>query len=272
MTAQPPPGEADTVAVGERAELLATKLTVPSVRPDLLPRTDLVRRLDEGSGRSLVLVCAPAGFGKTTMLAEWASGTSRPVAWVSLDRDDNDPTRFWRYLVAALGRVCAGVAERVLPLLAAPTVLSGEGVATAVINELEAASDDVVLVLDDYHVIDSPPIHDGLAFLLGHLPPRLHVVISGRADPPLPVARLRANGQLAEFRAGDLRFTAEESAAFLAKVWGLELSAQAVAALESRTEGWAAGLQLAALSLRGRPTRRLSSTRSPDPTGMSWTT
>jgi LuxR family transcriptional regulator, maltose regulon positive regulatory protein len=237
----------------ERADLLLAKLIIPRTSPDQVGRPDLVKRLDQGMAASLILVCAPPGFGKTTLLADWACGQDQPVAWLSLDREDNDPARFWRYVVAALDRVCEGLGQRFGPLLAGPAVLSSEGVATALINELEALSGEVVLVLDDYHVIESASIHNGLAFLLGHLPGQLHLVISSRSDPPLPVARLRAGGQLAELRARDLRFTPEESAAFLEKVWGLDLSAEAFAALEAKTEGWAAGLQLAALSLRGRP-------------------
>jgi LuxR family maltose regulon positive regulatory protein len=173
--------------------------------------------------------------------------------WLSLDSEDNDPARFWRYVVAALDRACGDLAEHLLPLLTGPGVLSSQGVVSALINEFEALPNEVALVLDDYHVIESAPIHDGMAFLLRHLPPQLHLVIASRSDPPLPLARLRAGGQLVELRAADLRFTPEESAAFLQEVWGLDLSSEAVATLEARTEGWAVGLQLAALSLRERP-------------------
>jgi LuxR family transcriptional regulator, maltose regulon positive regulatory protein len=240
-------------ATRERDDLLATKLNVPRTRPDHLGRSRLIERLDQGMARELVLVCTPAGFGKTTLLADWAATARWPVAWLSLDPQDNDPMRFWRYVVAALDRVAGGLAEHLLALLGPPSVISSQGVVTALVNGLQAAPDELALVLDDYHLVESQPIHDDIAFLLGHLPPRLHVVITSRSDPPLPLARLRARGQLAELRAADLRFTPEESATLLRKVWGLDLSPEAVVALESRTEGWAVGLQLAALSLRERP-------------------
>jgi LuxR family transcriptional regulator, maltose regulon positive regulatory protein len=203
--------------------------------------------------REVILVCTPAGFGKTTLLADWAAGTKWPVAWLSLDPEDNDPVRFWRYVVAALDRVAEGLGDHVLPFLTAPGVVSGQGVVTALVNHLQAAPEELALVLDDYHLMESAPIHEDLAFLLGHLPPRLHVVITSRSDPPLPLARLRARGQLAELRTADLRFTPEESVALLREVWGLDLTPEAAATLGSRTEGWAVGLQLAALSMRERP-------------------
>jgi LuxR family maltose regulon positive regulatory protein len=246
----PSPGDP---APGERAELLATKLNAPGPRPDHLGRSRLTGRLDQAMAQGVILVCTPAGFGKTTLLAGWAASARWPVAWLSLDPEDNDPVRFWRYVIAALDRVSEGLGERLLPLLAPPRVLSGQGVVTALVNQLQAASEEVVLVLDDYHLLQSAPIHEGMAFLLGHLPSRLHVVITSRSDPPLPLARLRASGQLVELRAADLRFTAEESAALLGEMWRLDLAPETVAALGERTEGWAAGLQLAALSLRDQP-------------------
>ena len=168
--------------------------------------------------RGRVLVCAPAGFGKTALLADWARGGGRPVAWLGLDGGDSDPARFWRYAVAALDRARPGLAGRVGPL----PPRSVEGLVTALINELAAdpGPDEVLLVLDDYHLVDSGPVHESVAFLLENLPPGLRVVVSGRADPPLPLARLRARGQLAELRAADLRFTAEEAAALLGEAAG----------------------------------------------------
>ncbi|HEX6581359.1 MAG TPA: LuxR C-terminal-related transcriptional regulator [Actinomycetota bacterium] len=237
----------------EREELLATKLATPHVRPGLLARPRLLKSLDEAIDRGLTLVCTPAGFGKTTLLADWADRVKRPVAWLSLDPDDSDPVRFWRYVAAALERSGVRVGERVRSLLEAPRGVSSEGVVTALLNELEASPDEVTLVFDDYHVIESRPVHDGMTFLVSHLPPQLHVLMATRSDPPLPLPRLRARGQIAELRAADLRFTPEESAAFLREVWGLDLSPEAVVVLESRTEGWVVGLQLAALSLRDRP-------------------
>jgi ATP/maltotriose-dependent transcriptional regulator MalT len=243
----------DQAAAGERDDLLATKLSIPRTRPDLLGRSRLLQQLSQGMAREVLLVCTPAGFGKTTLLAGWAASARWPVAWLSLDPEDNDPVRFWRYVVAALDRVAEGLGEHVLPLLTPPGDMSGQGVVTALVNQLQTAPDEVALVLDDYHLLQSQPIHDGMAFLLGHLPPRLHVVITSRSDPPLPLARLRARGQLAELRTADLRFTPEEASALLREVWGLDLTPEAIAALETRTEGWVVGLQLAALSLQGRP-------------------
>jgi LuxR family maltose regulon positive regulatory protein len=234
-------------------QILRAKLYVPRGRPDAVPRSRLYERLDEGVRRELTLVSAPAGFGKTTLLADWARGAERAVAWLSLNPDDNDPVRFWRYVVAALRRAGARVGPRALYGLGSRTLVSSRGLVTALINELDALPDEVALVLDDYHVIESGPIRDGVAFLADHLPSQLHLVISSRSDPTLPLARLRARGQLAELRAADLRFSSEESASFLRELWGLDLAEHVFQALESRTEGWAVGLQLAALSLQGRP-------------------
>ncbi len=237
------------VAMSGQDVLLATKLHVPWPQPGFVPRRRLVEALGEGLARGRVLVCAPAGFGKTVLLADWARGGGRPVAWLGLDGGDSDPARFWRYAVAALDRARPGLAERVGPLPSG----SFEGLVMALINELAAdpGPDEVLLVLDDYHLVDSGPVHESVAFLLENLPSGLRVVVSGRADPPLPLARLRARGQLAELRAADLRFTPEEAAALLGETAGPDLPGTAVAALVARTEGWAAGLQLAGLSLRG---------------------
>jgi LuxR family maltose regulon positive regulatory protein len=230
--------------------LLATKLHVPRPQPGFVPRQRLVAALDDGLARARVLVCAPAGFGKTALLADWARGGGRPVAWLGLDGGDSDPARFWRYAVTALDRARPGLADRVGSL----PPHSPQGLVTALINELAAdpGPDEVLLVLDDYHLVDSWPVHESVAFLLENLPTGLRVVVSGRADPPLPLARLRARGQIAELRAADLRFTAEEAAALLGEAAGPGLPGTAVAALVARTEGWAAGLQLAGLSLRGQ--------------------
>lgn len=232
-----------------RDVLLTTKLHVPGPQPGFVPRRRLAAALGEGMARGRVLVCAPAGFGKTALLADWARGDGRPVAWLGLDGGDSDPARFWRYVVAALDRARPGLAGRVGPLAAR----SLEGLVTALINEMAAGPgpDEALLVLDDYHLVDSGPVHESVAFLLENLPPGLRVVVSGRADPPLPLARLRARGQLAELRAADLRFTDEEAAALLEETAGPGLPPAAAQALTARTEGWAAGLQLAGLSLRG---------------------
>jgi LuxR family maltose regulon positive regulatory protein len=233
--------------------LLATKLHVPWLPPGFVPRPRLARALGDGLARGRVLLCAPAGSGKTALLADWARNGGRPVAWLGLDAGDGDPARFWRYVVAALDRAWPGLAGRMGPLLGPPPPPSFEALVTAVVNELAAQHHDgeVLLVLDDYHLVDSGPVHESVAFLLENLPPSLRIVVSSRADPPLPLARLRARGQLAELRAAELRFTSEEAAALLAESAGPGLPGPAVAALTARTEGWAAGLRLAALSLRG---------------------
>src|SRR5262245_13926249 len=237
-------------AVSGQDVLLATKLHMPGPQPGFVPRRRLVQALGDGLERGRVLVCAPAGFGKTALLADWARGGGRPVAWLCLDSGDSDPARFWRYVVAALDRARPGLAGRVGP----PPPRSFEGLVTALINELAAdpGPDEVLLVLDDYHLVDPGPVHESVTFLLENLPPGLRVVVASRADPPLPLARLRARGQLAELRAAELRFTLEEAAALLGEAGGAALPAPAMAALVARTEGWAAGLQLAALSLRGQ--------------------
>jgi len=234
--------------------LLTTKLHVPAPRPELVPRPRLAEALDNGIARGLVLVCAPAGYGKTELLAECARNGRHRAAWLSLDEGDNDPARFWRHVVAALDLARPGIARPVRPLLGPPVPVTVEGLVTTLVNELsaDAGDDQVLLVLDDYHVIDSRPVHDSVRFLIGHRPSGLGIVLAGRGDPPLRLSRLRAAGQLAELRAADLRFTPAEAAALLARVAGgpgTALPESAVAALAARTEGWAAGLQLAALSL-----------------------
>ncbi len=250
--AEPPAVAPSGVAASERDVLLATKLHVPGARPGLVARPRLAEALGEGLARGMVLVCAPAGFGKTALLADWVRSGNRRVAWLSLDAGDNDPVRFWRHVLAALDRARPGIGERVAPLLGPPPS-SFEGLVTALINELAAqpGEAEVVLVLDDYHLIDAQQVHAPLAFLLAHLPPGLRLVLASRSDPPLPLARLRAGGQLAELRAAELRFTTEEAAVLLREATGADLPGPA-AALTARTEGWAAGLQLAALSLRGQ--------------------
>src|SRR5215210_490251 len=232
--------------------ILTTKLYVPPPRPHAVLRPRLTGRLNEGLHRKLTLISAPAGFGKTTLLGEWVAGCERPAAWLSLDEADSDPTRFLAYLVAALQTIAPNIAEGVLGMLQSPQPPPTEAVLTTLLNETATIEDDLALVLDDYHVIDARAVDDALAFVLEHLPPRMHLIISTREDPQLPLARLRARGQLGELRAADLRFTPSEAAEFLEGVMGLDLSAEDIAALEDRTEGWIAGLQLAALSMRGR--------------------
>jgi len=242
--------------------LLKTKLYIPSVRPGLVSRPRLIERLNAGLHRKLTLVSAPAGFGKTTLVSEWvanlrleAMGRAPPpaaFAWLSLDESDNDPTRFLAYFGAALQTIEANIGKGALRALQSPQSPPTEGILTALINEIAAIPDRIVFILDDYHLIESRPIHDALTFLLRRLPPQMHLIIATREDPPLPLARLRARGQLTEIRATDLRFSSSEAAEFLNQVMGLNLSGEDIAALETRTEGWIAGLQLAAISMQGR--------------------
>ena len=235
--------------------LLETKLHVPRPRRGLVTRPRLIERLSGAAEAELTLVSAPAGFGKTTLLTDWlaaAAADGWSTAWLSLDQRDNDPVLFWTYLVTALKSAAAGVGERSLSLLQSPPQPPIDAVLATLLNDLSAVANDVVLVLDDYHVIESRDVQDGVAFLLEHLPAQVHLVIAGRADPALPLARLRGRGQLVEIRAADLRFTPDEAAAYLTDAMGLMLTADDVAALEGRTEGWIAALQLAALSMQGR--------------------
>jgi LuxR family transcriptional regulator, maltose regulon positive regulatory protein len=235
--------------------LLATKLHRPRRPIGFVPRRRLIDRLEASLADRQVLVCAPAGFGKTSLLADWAAQSRWPVAWLSLDRSDNDPARFWRHVAAALDQARSGIAEQLGPLLAPTRSFEGvafEGLATVLINQLAAQPGQVRMVLDDYHLVDAQPVHDSMAFLLEHRPPALRIIVASRADPPLPLARMRAHGQLAELRGADLRFTADEAAALLQAGSTGDLPDGSVAVLTSRTEGWAAGLQLAALSLHGQ--------------------
>jgi LuxR family transcriptional regulator, maltose regulon positive regulatory protein len=250
--------------------LLQTKLYVPpSLRLDgrlhHVHRRLLIEKLNVGVTKKLTLLCAPAGFGKSTLLAEWIadgslegqatyrppSAMSKQVAWLSLDEGDNDPIRFWTYVVAALQTLSAELGSTTYSLLQSPEPLTPDLLLTPLLNEAAAQPAPIVLVLDDYHVINTPAIHQALLFLLDHLPPQLCLILSSRADPPWPLARWRVRGQLSELRIDDLRFTPAEAARFLQESMGLDLSMDAITALEQRTEGWIAGLQLAALSLQG---------------------
>ena len=235
------------------APLLFTKLYVPPSRPGIVARPRLMERLNDGVQRRLTLVSAPAGFGKTTLIAEWAAGCGRPVAWLSLDQRDDDSSSFLTYLVAALRTIAPEIGGEALVALQSPQPPPIESILTTIVNQISIVPDDFVLVLDDYHVLDSKPDDEALTFLLDHFPPRMHLVIATREDPRLPLARLRARGQLTELRAADLRFTSAEVAEFLTRATGLDLSAEDIQALEARTEGWIAGLQMAAVSLQGLP-------------------
>jgi LuxR family maltose regulon positive regulatory protein len=236
--------------------LLETKLYLPRPRLGLVPRPRLSERLDRGLAAKLLLVSAPPGFGKTTLLVDWTAALSADdrvsTAWLSLDAGDNDPATYWAYVVAALRAVAPDVGADALAMLQETRPPPIEVVLTTLLNGLGTMEAELVLVLDDYHVIESPQVQSGMAFLLEHLPPRLHLVIASRADPALPLPRLRALGDLVEIRSADLRFTPAEAVAYLNDSRGLQLTAADVVALEERTEGWIAALQLAALSLAGR--------------------
>jgi LuxR family maltose regulon positive regulatory protein len=242
--------------------LLQTKLHIPSARPELVPRLRLVERLNEGLhqnqglGRKLTLVSAPAGFGKTTLVAEWAGAIGRPVGWLSLDKSDNNPIRFWCYVVAALQTVEPAIGGVAMTALQSQESLRFEQLVTSLINDIAEHSVPLVLVLDDYHAIEDDTIHRSLGFLLDHSPPQLHVVIITRADPPLSLPRRRGRAEVTEVRAADLSFTRDEAVVFLNTCMSLALSPDDVAALEERTEGWIVGLQMAALSLQGRSDKR----------------
>ena len=247
--------------------LLQTKLYIPPPHPGLVPRPRLIERLNEGLHRKLTLISAPAGFGKTTLVSDWLHQSKIPAAWLSLDESDNDLTRFLAYLIAALQTIMANIGEGVVAGLHAsqPQPPPTEALLTALLNEITTVPDNpstgsplsaakspergdfaghgFVLVLDDYHVIEAKPIDKALTFLLERLPPQIHLVIATREDPPLPLARLRVRDQLIELRAADLRFTPGEAATFLNQVMDLSLSAEEVTSLETRTEGWIAGLQ-----------------------------
>lgn len=230
--------------------ILATKLYIPQSRPRIVLRPRLVEQLNEGLHRKLTLVSASAGFGKTTLISKWVSDSQRPVAWLSLDEDDNDPTRFLNYFVAALQTILPTVGRGVSGLLQSPQPAPIESILTSLLNEIAMSPDNFILVLDDYHVVDGNDIDNMLLFLLEHLPQQMHVVISTREDPDIGLPRLRVRGQLTELRAANLRFTPEEASIFLNDVMGLALSTDQIVALDNRTEGWIAGLQLAALSMQ----------------------
>jgi LuxR family transcriptional regulator, maltose regulon positive regulatory protein len=229
--------------------LLSTKLRIPAARPNRVSRPDLVTELELGlqAGRALTLISAPAGFGKTTVIREWIDTSARPVAWISVDEGDNDPTSFLTYLITALNQIDDRIGRTVLE---SQQSAEPQQMMTVLINDMESAQSDAVIVLDDYHLIGAFDVHDLVAFFLEHQSPGSHVIIGTREDPPLPLARMRARDQVTEIRERALRFHSSETAAFLNQTMSLSLSAAAVATLESRTEGWVTGLQLAGLALR----------------------
>jgi LuxR family maltose regulon positive regulatory protein len=238
--------------------LLTTKLYIPPIRSELVSRPLLVERLNAGLfgqssrfARKLTLISAPAGFGKTTLVAQWVRDIGHPVAWLSLDEGDSDPARFFTYLVAALQTVESNIGQAAQAMMQTPQPPPPETVLTSLINDIAATHRPFMLVLDDYHLISALPIHQQIGFLLEHQPPHMHLVVATREDPPLPLSRLRARGQLVDVRQTDLRFTDKEAAEFLRQVMQLELSSVQMSALHRRTEGWIAGLQLVALSMQG---------------------
>jgi LuxR family maltose regulon positive regulatory protein len=249
------------------APILVTKLFIPPTRVARVHRLGLLERLNDGLDRKLTLLSAPAGFGKTTLVSQWVEylqddneTDDQPiqVAWLSLDKDDNDPVRFLTYFSTALNQIKeidADLGQGALSMLQSPQPPSANTVLISLINELATIPDKIVFVLDDYHLIEAKEIHQALIFLLENLPPRLHLVIATRQDPPLSLGRLRARNHLTELRAADLRFSFSEAADFLNRVMGLNLSSDDIAKLETRTEGWIAGLQLAAISMQGRHDR-----------------
>lgn len=231
---------------------LTTKLFIPKTRPDLVSRPRLIEQLNEGLHRKLTLISAPAGFGKTTLVSRWVAHCKGLVGWLSLDNGDSDPKRFLTYFVAALQTILPDIGEGVLDVLYSSQTPPSESILTVLLNELATVKDGYAIVLDDYHVIDASRVDQALTFLLEHMPGQMHLIIISREDPNLPLARFRARGQLTEIRVADLRFSISEAVLFLNQVMNLNLSEEQVAALERHTEGWIAGLQLAAISMRGQ--------------------
>ena len=246
-------------------DVLNTKLYIPRTRPQIVARPRLIEQLNDGLYRKLTLISAPAGFGKTTLVSEWVEGLDTAdkkgrhvdhiIGWFSIDKGDNDRVQFLAYIIAALNQIEGldpNFGQAVMSMLRSPQPPPTETVLNSLINEIDAISVKLLLVLDDYHLIETQPIHDALTYLIEHLPPQAHLVIVTREDPPLPLARLRASDQLTDIRATDLRFTSSEASEFLNSVMGLNLSPEEIRKLETRTEGWVTGLQLAALSMQGR--------------------
>ena len=237
--------------VNDQTPLLATKLFIPAPRARRVVRDRLLERLEAGKHRPLTLVAAPAGSGKTTLVSEWLAAHPQPAAWLSLDQGENDPASFWRHLLAAVRRVRPDFGQDVLDLFQSPQPPPLDAVPGLLVNELAGMDEQLTLVLDDYHVITVDSVHAGLAPLLESAPPGLRVVILTRSDPPLPLAHMRAGDELTEIRTSDLRFQVSEAAAFLRDCMGLNLQDEQVQALVAHTEGWIAGLQLAALAVQG---------------------
>jgi LuxR family maltose regulon positive regulatory protein len=233
-------------------QLLTTKLYIPQLRADLVPRPHLYDRLDEGLSRKLILISAPTGFGKSTLVISWLSERDLPVAWLSLDQGDNDPVRFWTYLIAAIQTIHQEIGAEARQIISAPQLRSTEPVAISLINDISQLVDDLIVVLDDYHLIEAGGVHEGLIYLFEHQPPNLHLILISRIDPSISLARLRAQSQMNEIRAEDLQFSIEETAILFNEKMGLNLKPEYIEALNAHTDRWAVGLQLAALSLKGQ--------------------
>jgi LuxR family transcriptional regulator, maltose regulon positive regulatory protein len=232
--------------------LLNTKLNVPPVRPSHVQRVELIQKLNKLLEYKLALIVASAGYGKTALVSEWIAQSPMRVVWFSIDAGDNDPVRFWDYVIAAIQTASPGIGEKTLTLLHEPQPLPIETILSSLINELSTLTDLLTIVLDDYHVIESSAIHDGLAFLVEHMPAQMRLIMTTRTDPPLPLARMRVRNQLLELRSADLRFSPPQIAAFFTDVMGLTLTTADITALDTRVEGWIAGLQLAGLALQGK--------------------
>ena len=232
--------------------LLTTKLYIPQTSQNLVPRPRLFEKLNNVASAKLILVAAPAGFGKSTLMSEWATIIDKPITWLSLDENDNNLRRFLFYLVAAIQKIDSSIGEAILPSLEVTDNPPVEQLLSTLINEIAISENEFLIVLDDYHLITLQIIHDGLVFFLDHLPPNAHLVISGRIAPPISLSRYRARGQMIEIRPNDLRFTESEVKIFLNDLKGLDLLPEQIKALLSRTEGWITGLQLAAISMQGR--------------------
>src|SRR5512135_447346 len=239
------------VSAAAADSLLRTKLFVPAVRSRQVDRPRLIEKLNGDLDKALILVSAPAGYGKTTLVSSWLHEIGIPSGWLSLDEQDNEPRRFLQYLVAAIRTVVPTVPGDAVQMLGGKSPAALQTLLTALINEISAQSEPLLLVMDDLHVIHAQPVLDALGFLLEHIPPELHLVLLSRSDPPLPLGRMRARNQVLDVRAEHMRFDPGEVAIFLRDVMDLDLTADDVATLEARTEGWVVGLQLAALSLRG---------------------
>ncbi|MGD2158274.1 MAG: hypothetical protein PVG32_15460, partial [Anaerolineales bacterium] len=234
------------------APLLTTKLYIPPPRAGIVARPHLIDILNEGVDGKLTLLSAPAGFGKTTLVSDWVRQSDVPTCWITLDESDNDIGRFLAYFIASLQSIDVNVDEQLLTLIQSPQQAQIENVLIPLINQISSTQKNFAIVLDDYHLIQSNEIHDALTFFLDHSPPCMHLVITTRGDPPFPLARLRARGQMTEIRASLLRFSVDEGEILLNQIQGLKLPADNIKALVDRADGWAAALQMISLALKDR--------------------